>query len=50
MKNNGKDLLLWSKTFAQRVIRLYLALPKDEVAAQVPGKQALRSGTSIGAN
>ena len=50
MKNEGKDLLLRSKTFAQRVIRLCRALPKGEVVAQVLGKQVLRSVASVGAN
>ena len=36
--------------FARRVIRLYVALPKQDVVAQVLGKQLLRSGTSVGAN
>ncbi len=45
-----KDLRVRTKAFAIRVIRLYCALPKNEVVAQVLGKQALRSGTSIGAN
>jgi four helix bundle protein len=38
-----------TKDFALRVVRLYLALPKDAVA-QVMGKQLLRSGTSVAAN
>ena len=37
------------KKFARRIIRIYIALPKETVA-QVLGKQALRSGTSVGAN
>jgi len=36
--------------FARRIIRLYVALPKQDVVAQVLGKQLLRSGTSVGAN
>jgi len=36
--------------FARRVIRLYVALPRTAVVAQVLGKQVLRSGTSVGAN
>ena len=43
------DLKERSKQFALRIIRLYSALPK-ETAAQVIGKQLLRSGTSVGAN
>jgi len=38
-----------TKEFALRVIRLYTALPKS-TAAQVIGKQVLRSGTSVAAN
>jgi four helix bundle protein len=36
--------------FARRIIRLYVALPKNNTVAQVLGKQMLRSGTSVGAN
>ena len=49
MQNAEKDLGARTKTFARRIIRLYAALPKETVA-QVLGKQALRSGTSVGAN
>ncbi|HEV2435580.1 MAG TPA: four helix bundle protein [Verrucomicrobiae bacterium] len=49
MQNEEKDLALRTKDFARRIIRLYCALPKETVA-QVLGKQALRSGTSVGAN
>src|ERR1039457_5044454 len=45
-----KDLRSRTKLFARRVIRLYAALPKTDVVAQVLGKQMLRSGTSVGAN
>jgi four helix bundle protein len=38
-----------TKRFALRVIRLFVALPKTDLA-RVLGKQLLRSGTSIGAN
>jgi len=44
-----KDLAVRTKEFALRVIRLYGALPKSS-AAQVLGKQLLRSGTSVGAH
>jgi four helix bundle protein len=46
---NQRDLKLRTKEFAGRVIRLFAALPKD-TAAQVLGRQLLRSGTSVGAN
>src|ERR1700687_5464302 len=45
-----KDLRPRTKMFARRIIRLYAALPKTDVVAQVLGKQMLRSGTSVGAN
>ncbi len=38
-----------TKQFALRVIRLYASLPRS-TAAQVMGKQVLRSGTSVAAN
>lgn len=50
MKNEEKDLLPRTKMFARRIIRLYCALAKNDTVAQVLGKQALRSGTSVGAN
>jgi four helix bundle protein len=50
MKNAETDLVPRTKKFARRVIRLYSALPKQDVVAQVLGKQLLRSGTSVGAN
>jgi four helix bundle protein len=46
--NQAMDLRERTTDFALRIIRLYSALPKT-VAAQVIGKQVLRSGTSIGA-
>lgn len=39
-----------TKNFALRIIRLVEALPKKQVAAEIIGKQLLRSGTSVGAN
>lgn len=44
----SSDLGQRTKAFALRVIRLYTALPKQELAF-VLGKQMLRSGTSVGA-
>jgi four helix bundle protein len=49
MQNRKPDLKVRTKEYARRIIRLYVALPKATVA-QVLGKQALRSGTSVGAN
>lgn len=43
------DLLQRTKSYALRIVRLYVALPKT-TEAQVLGKQVLRSGTSIGAH
>jgi four helix bundle protein len=50
MMKDEKDLRVRTKMFARRIIRLYGALPKNDTVAQVLGKQALRSGTSVGAN
>jgi len=44
-----EDLRSRTKRFALRIIKLYVALPKT-TEAQVLGKQALRSGTSVGAH
>ncbi len=38
-----------TKAFALRIINMYCSLPKTDVA-QILGKQALRSGTSVGAH
>jgi four helix bundle protein len=43
-----KDLKVRTKQFALRVISMYSALPKSDVA-RVLGRQVLRSGTSVGA-
>ena len=50
MKNEEKDLLPRTKTFARRIIHLYCSLSKTYTVSQVLGKQVLRSGTSVGAN
>lgn len=50
MQKAERDLGTRTKMFARRVIRLYAALPRANPAAQVLGKQALRAGTSVGAN
>ncbi len=44
-----KDLKERTKCFALRIIKMYCALAKT-TEAQVLGKQALRSGTSVGAH
>jgi four helix bundle protein len=38
-----------TKAFALRVIRVYIELPKTELA-RILGRQVLRSGTSVGAH
>ncbi len=43
------DLKRRTMAFAVRIVKLYGALPKT-TAAQVIGKQLLRSGTSVGAH
>src|ERR1039457_324024 len=50
MMNDEKYLRARTKMFARRIIRLYCALPKNNTVAQILGKQALRAGTSVGAN
>jgi four helix bundle protein len=47
-KSDPRDLSDRAKAFALQIIRLYSSLPK-RAEAQVVGKQALRSGTSVGA-
>ena len=50
MIKNQRDLKLRTKQFALRIIRMYCTLQKNDPVGQVLGKQALRSGTSVGAN
>ncbi|MCI0458466.1 MAG: four helix bundle protein [Gemmataceae bacterium] len=45
-----QDLRARTKAFALRILRLYAALDKTSIEAQVIGKQMLRSGTSVGAH
>src|SRR5436309_14239397 len=49
MNDSPPGLKQRTKSFALRVVRLYVALPK-RTEAQVLGKQLLRSGTSVGAH
>jgi four helix bundle protein len=44
-----EDLKSRTRRFALRIIRLFNALPANEVARTI-GKQILRSGTSVGAH
>jgi four helix bundle protein len=50
MSDKVWDLKTRTKRYALQIIRMYLELPKNDAAAQVLGKQVLRSGTSVGAN
>jgi four helix bundle protein len=45
----NKDLRERTKAFALRIIRIFGALPRSS-AADVIGRQVLRSGTSVGAH
>ena len=47
---NETEFKARTKGLALRVIRLVSALPKNEISAQVIGKQLLRCATSVGAN
>jgi four helix bundle protein len=48
--NDEKEMRGRTKMFARRITRMSCALPKSDTAAQILGKQALRAGTSVGAN
>src|SRR5258708_37837733 len=50
MSEKPQELKPRTKAFALRFIRMFSKLPKNDVVAQVLGKQVLRSGTSVGAN
>ncbi len=50
MEDSPKPLKPRTKAFALRVIRMYSKLPRHDAVAQVLGRQALRAGTSVGAN
>ena len=47
--HSSNDLRTRTKSFALRIIKCYISLPKT-TEAQVIGKQFLRSGTSVGAH
>jgi hypothetical protein len=49
MQNEEKDLRDRTKAFALQIVWMFSELPKT-TEAQVLGKQALRSGTSVGAS
>jgi four helix bundle protein len=44
-----EEMTVRTKTYANRVVKLCMALPEDW-GARTLGKQLLRSGTSVGAN
>src|SRR5437868_5810970 len=44
------DLRSRTKSYALRIIQLYIALPKRREEARILGRQVLRSGTSVGAH
>jgi hypothetical protein len=46
---NSDELRNRTKTFAVRIIKLVVALPRNR-AGDVLGRQILKSGTSVGAN
>ena len=48
-EQQASDLKGRTKNFALRTIRMYMR-PRHDAVAQVLGKQALRAGTSVGAN
>ena len=48
-KEPPKELRERTYAYARRIIRLFRALPRDDVARTL-GRQLLRSGTSVGAN
>jgi four helix bundle protein len=46
----SEDLRVRTKSFAAKVIRLYVALPKQREEVRILGKQLIRSGTSVAAH
>jgi four helix bundle protein len=49
VESKGQDICDRTRAYALRIINLYRVVAKDEVG-RILGKQALRAGTSIGAN
>jgi len=45
----AEELKKRAKQFAIRIVKLFRALPRTD-EARIPGKQVLRSGTSVAAN
>jgi four helix bundle protein len=50
MSRTSDELRKRTRTYASSIVRLFVALPKQRVEAQVIGRQLLRSGTSVVAN
>ena len=50
MTEEPQELKPRTKTFALRIIKMFSKLTRNDPVAQVLGKQALRAGTSVGAN
>jgi four helix bundle protein len=50
VSRSSDELRQRTKTYASAIVRLYVALPKQQAEAQVIGRQLLRSGTSVAAN
>ena len=50
MSRTSNELRDRTKRYASAVVRLFISLPRNHAAAQVLGKQLLRSGTSVAAN
>ena len=50
MRNDESPLLVRSKQFTLRVMRLVDTLPRRSLSTDVIGRQLLRSATSVGAN
>src|ERR1700691_3662571 len=46
----SEELRWRTKKYASAVIRLYVKLPKAREEVRIPGKQQLRSGTSVAAH
>ncbi len=50
MSRTSDELRKRTRTYASLIVRLFVALPKQRVEAQMIGRQLLRSGTSVVAN
>ena len=50
MSRVSEELRTRTRNYASLIVRLFVALPKQQLEAQVLGRQLLRSGTSVVAN